>query len=108
MIKPVKGIMTIMAKVTDEPENSEDAENTAIGSFIQEKRTFRGFSTGKLAEIAGISHTELRRIESGLRTQPSPQILRNIAAALSIPCNDIMAIAGYIDIKDETEHNLRL
>jgi len=68
-----------------------------LGVFIKEKRALRELSIRKLAEIAGISHTEIKRIEDGVRKQPSPQVLRAIAEALNVSYDDIMTAAGYID-----------
>lgn len=68
-----------------------------LGNFIKEKRAARELSIRKLAELAGISHTEIKRIEDGVRKQPSPQVLRAIAEALNVSYDDIMASAGYID-----------
>lgn len=68
-----------------------------LGTLIKEKRTEKGLSIRKLAELAGISHTEVKRIEDGLRKQTSPQVIRSIATALNVPYEDLMAAAGYID-----------
>jgi len=68
-----------------------------LGVFIKEKRALRELSIRRLAEIAGISHTEIKRIEDGVRKQPSPQVLRAIAEALNVSYDDIMTAAGYID-----------
>ena len=68
-----------------------------LGVFIKEKRALRELSIRKLAETAGISHTEIKRIEDGVRKQPSPQVLRAIAEALNVSYDDIMTAAGYID-----------
>ncbi len=45
-----------------------------LGAFIKGKREQRNLSIRKLAETAGISHTEIKRIEDGVRRQPSPQV----------------------------------
>lgn len=68
-----------------------------LGTYIQAKRKEKGYSIRKLAELADISHTEVKRIEDGLRKQTSPQVLRSIATALNCPYEDLMATAGYID-----------
>ena len=68
-----------------------------LGTYIKEKRTEKGLSIRRLAELAAISHTEVKRIEDGLRKQTSPQVLRSIASALGVPYEDLMAAAGYID-----------
>lgn len=48
-----------------------------LGTYIKEKRTEKGLSIRRLAELAAISHTEVKRIEDGLRKQTSPQVLRS-------------------------------
>jgi transcriptional regulator with XRE-family HTH domain len=68
-----------------------------LGKYIMMKRTERDYSIRKLAEKANISHTEIKRIEDGVRKQPSPQVIRSIAAALNVPYEEMMAAAGYID-----------
>lgn len=68
-----------------------------LGTYIKEKRTEKGLSIRRLAELADISHTEVKRIEDGLRKRTSPQVLRSIASALGVPYEELMATAGYID-----------
>lgn len=68
-----------------------------LGIFIKNKRTEKRLSIRRLAELANISHTEVKRIEDGLRKQTSPQVLRSIASALCVPYEDLLAAAGYID-----------
>ena len=43
-----------------------------LGTYIQAKRKEKGYSIRKLAELAEISHTEVKRIEDGMRKQTSP------------------------------------
>ena len=71
-----------------------------LASFIKLKREERSMSVRGLAEKAGISHTEIKRIEDGVRKQPSPKIIKALAEALTVPYNDIMVAAGYLN---ETE-----
>lgn len=68
-----------------------------LGTFIKKKRTEKGMSIRRLAELSDISHTEVKRIEDGLRKQTSPQVLRSIASAIGVPYEELMAAAGYID-----------
>ena len=68
-----------------------------LSAFLKKKRTEKEMSMRKLAELANISHTEVKRIEDGTRKQPSPQVLRAIAGALGISLDEIMMIAGYVD-----------
>ena len=48
-----------------------------------------------LAEKAGISHSEVHRIENGERQNPSVPMLIALADALGIPQDDILMLAGY-------------
>lgn len=68
-----------------------------LGVYIKRIRNEKGLSIRKVSELADISHTEVKRIEDGIRKQPSPQVLRSLAIALSTPYEDLMAAAGYID-----------
>ena len=68
-----------------------------LGVYVREKRQEKKLSIRKLAELAGISHTEIKRIEDGTRKQPSPQVVRSIASALGVPYEELMIAAGYID-----------
>lgn len=68
-----------------------------LGAYIKKIRLEKGLSIRKVAESADISHTEVKRIEDGIRKQPSPQVLRSLAAALNTPYEDLMEAAGYID-----------
>lgn len=68
-----------------------------LGEYIRDTRKEKKLSIRKLAELANISHTEVKRIEDGLRKQTSPQVLRSMATALSVPYEDLMSAAGYID-----------
>lgn len=72
-----------------------------LGSYVREKRQEKKLSIRKLAELAGISHTEIKRIEDGTRRQPSPQVIRSIASALVVPYEELMVAAGYIDESPE-------
>ena len=67
-----------------------------LASYIKEKRAERGFSLRKLADLSDVSHTEIKRIEDGLRKQPSPAVLRTIAVALGVSYEEVMEIAGYV------------
>ena len=68
-----------------------------LGKMIQALRKGRDFSVRKLAELSGVSHTEIKRIEEGTRQHPSPAVLRRISSALSTPYEELMAAAHYID-----------
>jgi len=60
-------------------------------------RTKHGISQRQLAEVSGISNTEVSRIESGDRQNPSPAILKSMATYLGTTYEDLMTKAGYLE-----------
>ncbi len=60
-----------------------------VGEVIKERRLAKGMSKRALAEKAGISHSEVHRIENGERQNPSVPMLIALADALGIPQDDI-------------------
>ena len=62
-----------------------DLGKMSFGEYLQYLRKEKGLSIRKVAELAEISHTEVKRIEDGMRKQPSPQVLRFLAKALDTP-----------------------
>ena len=66
-----------------------------VGETIRERRLAKGMSKRQLAELAGISHSEVHRIENGERQNPSVPMLIALANALGIPQDDILVLAGY-------------
>lgn len=66
-----------------------------VGEVIKERRIAKGMSKRALAEKAGVSHSEVHRIENRERQNPSIPILIAIADALGIPQDDILMLAGY-------------
>lgn len=71
-----------------------------LGEFIQMRRTALKLSRNMLATRAGISHTEVHRIETGERMQPSLKVLSSLAIALEVPQEELMKYAGYIPTDD--------
>lgn len=66
-----------------------------VGEVIKERRLAKGMSKRVLAEKAGISHSEVHRIENGERQNPSVPMLIALADVLGIPHDDILVLAGY-------------
>ena len=50
-----------------------------IGEIIAEAREKANLSQRQLAKLAGVNNSELSKIESGIRKDPSPRILRKIS-----------------------------
>ena len=73
-----------------------------LGEFIKTRRNEIKMSRNQLATKAGISHTEVHRIEIGERKQPSLKVLCAIADALGIPQEELLKYAGYAPSDDMT------
>lgn len=67
----------------------------SIGEMIKGRRLHQGWSKRALAEKAKISYSEVHRIESGERINPSVPVLNALAEALGIPKDDLLLSAGY-------------
>ncbi|MDY2594641.1 MAG: helix-turn-helix transcriptional regulator [Oliverpabstia sp.] len=74
-----------------------------VGIYIKEMRIEKGMSQRELAAASNISNAEISRIESGLRKQPSGDVLKSIATALNVPCQNLFAAAGYIEETPNTK-----
>ena len=71
-----------------------------IGAYIKQKRETAGYSLKKLAEICGISDSELSKIENGTRINPNWKNLCEIAKSLEIHPFEFLLEAGYISEAD--------
>mgnify|MGYP002707846612 FL=1 len=69
-------------------------EEKTVGQMIAEAREKAGLSKNQLGELAGVSHTEISRIESGEREIPNPKTLRKISKHIGVNYNDLMYAAG--------------
>lgn len=73
-----------------------------LGEYIQNRRTELGISRNALGTKANISHTEVYRIESNERKQPSLKVICAIADALEIPQEELLKVAGYAPSDDRS------
>ena len=69
-------------------------QEKTIGEVIAEAREKKGLSQRQLAKIANINNSELSKIESGIRKEPSPRILRKISNVLDVNYSDLMYMIG--------------
>ena len=67
-----------------------------IGKALRERRLEKGLTMREVAAKAGISHTEVFRIESGERIRSSTPILLAIGEALGLSNDAVLRMAGYI------------
>ena len=65
-----------------------------IGEVITEAREKANLSQRQLAKLANINNSELSKIESGVRKEPSPKILRRISNVLDVNYSDLMYMIG--------------
>lgn len=70
---------------------------STIGDYIFEIRQKQQISIRYLAELTGVSHSEINKIENGERANPSPLHLKSIAGVLGINQVECLKKAGYID-----------
>lgn len=77
-------------------ETMREEKTNNLGDFIRERREELGLSRNALAVSAGISHTELRRIETGERKEPSGSVLISLAKALGISEEKMLEVAGIL------------
>ena len=78
-----------------------------IGEVIAEAREKKGLSQRQLAKLAKINNSELSKIESGIRKDPSPKILRKISKKLSMDLESLDRVIYDIQYKIEKENNVR-
>lgn len=68
-----------------------------LNRLIISARKTKGLSIRSLAKSAGLSHSEMNKIEDGRRANPSALHLKKIADVLGIDQLVMMTAAGYID-----------
>ncbi|WP_046213130.1 helix-turn-helix domain-containing protein [Paenibacillus wulumuqiensis] len=71
-------------------------DNSSFGSYLKQIREQKNWSINQLADLAGISTSQISRIENGKRGVPKPQTIEKIARALGVPYAEMMDRAGYL------------
>ncbi len=67
-----------------------------LGEFVRRHRKAKHLTMRALADMAGIGHTSVHKIEHGDYGQPAPEKLRRLASGLGVPAEDLYALAGYV------------
>ncbi|ASR50002.1 helix-turn-helix domain-containing protein [Paenibacillus kribbensis] len=80
-------------------------EQPAFGTYLKQQREQKQWSINQLADAAGISNSQISRIENGLRGVPKPSTLRKIADALGVSYTEMMKVAGYWENDDSIEQH---
>lgn len=81
-------------------QNHHSARRSFVGSLIREDRERAGLSLGQYAAVVKVSRTYLSRLERGVHTHPSPEVLVRIAAARELCLSDLFFASGYMFPKD--------
>ena len=68
----------------------------ALGRFIHTQRKLAKLSLRELAGLSDVSNAYLSQIERGLH-QPSMRVVTQVARALGIPAETLLAQAGLLD-----------
>ena len=63
-----------------------------LGDLVKEYRGAHGLSLRAFSQKAGISHSEVLRIEKGLRATPSLHILIRLAAATDTTLEELLTL----------------
>ena len=74
-----------------------------LGEFIKNRRKELDMSRNLLAMNSGISHTEVHRIETDERKQPSLRVLCALADALYLPQEEMLKASGYNQSDNRSE-----
>lgn len=61
-----------------------DAQAVRLGRLLAQARRNKGLSLRAAAEIAGVEHIWLTRVEQGFFNQPAPERITRVAEALGI------------------------
>lgn len=73
-----------------------------LGEYVQDRREQLEMTRTDLSRKSGISFTEIKRIETGVRGCPSLKNLGALAKALDVPQDKLMKLAGYETSKETT------
>lgn len=86
-----------------------------FGYHLKRLRESRGMTVNQLAMYSQISSASISRYESGERGAPKAENIKKLAAALKMPYEELMRIAGHLDKEtkeevpgEETEEDLKI
>jgi HTH-type transcriptional regulator, competence development regulator len=66
-----------------------------LGEQLKSVRLVKGLTLRDVARAAEISVAYLQKLEGGAVAQPSPKVLNRLSAALDVPYDTLMVLAGY-------------
>jgi transcriptional regulator with XRE-family HTH domain len=74
-----------------------DNQPETLGEYVRGKREAAGLSQRQLAQEAGVSFSNISRLESGFHATPTPGLLKNIADVLDVDLGELLSFIG-IDV----------
>ena len=63
---------------------------TRLGMRIKQLRTKQGLSVRDLAEKVGVSHAYISMLETGAKTNPSLDLVKQLAKALKVKLTELL------------------
>lgn len=72
-----------------------DDRPETLGEYVRGKREAAGLSQRQLAQEAGVSFSNISRLESGFHTTPTPGLLKNVADVLDIDLAELLSYLGF-------------
>jgi transcriptional regulator with XRE-family HTH domain len=79
-----------------------DAQMEAFGAFVRSQRKLANLTLRQLAEMTSLSNPYLSELERGMH-QPSVRVLKQLADALNVSAEMLLAHAGLIDRHSDGE-----
>jgi transcriptional regulator with XRE-family HTH domain len=67
-----------------------------FGQFVRDRRTAKGLSLRKFAELVGVSPTYLSQVEQGNCDPPTAERVRRMAEILGENADELTALAGRV------------
>ena len=65
-----------------------------LGERLRQLRKWREMTQTRLAQVSGIAQNYISELESGVATNPSPDMIRRLARALGVAEAELTAEAG--------------
>ena len=69
-----------------------------FSDVLRRHRENAGLSQYRLAQLTGLSQGYLSQLELGHKDRPSPETIRKLSSALSVPVTQLLAEAGYVEV----------
>ena len=76
-----------------------DTDADRLGRMLASARAVKGLSTPQLARVAGVSQSNIVRLELGKIARPRPETLQRLAHALELPPERLYGLAGLPQLR---------